>query len=101
VDAGQFRLHVRTPAGSRIEEAEARFAQVEESIRREIPARELDTILDNIGLPYVGINLAYSDSATVGPADGEILVALKKHDHAPTGDYVKRLRRKLRAEFPD
>jgi multidrug efflux pump subunit AcrB len=101
VDAGQFRLHVRTPTGSRIEEAEARFAQVEASIRREIPARELDTILDNIGLPYVGINLAYSDSATVGTGDGEILVALNKADHGPTGEYVKRLRKKLGLEFPD
>ena len=77
VDAGQFRLHVRAPAGTRIEETEQRFAQVEQVIRETIPANELDIILDNIGLPYSGLSLALSDSATIGAFDGEILVSLK------------------------
>lgn len=100
VDAGQFRLHVRAPSGTRLEETERIFAQVEDSIRRKIPAEELNLILDNIGLPSIGINLAYSDSATVSLSDGEILVSLKEK-HRPTPEYVKQLRRELKAEFPD
>ncbi len=100
VDAGQFRLHVRAPAGTRIEETERIFGQVEEAIRRTIPREEMGLILDNIGLPSVGINLAYSDSATVSLADGEILVALKE-DHHPTPNYVRQLRRELKQQFPD
>ncbi|MDX2034895.1 MAG: efflux RND transporter permease subunit [Blastocatellia bacterium] len=99
VDAGQFRLHVRAPAGTRIEETERLFGQVEESIRRTVPPEELGLILDNIGLPSVGINLAYSDSTTISLADGEILVALKGR-HRPTPDYVRQLRRDLRQQFP-
>ncbi len=101
VDAGQFRLHVRAPAGTRIEETERYFAQVENVIREVVPKDELDTIIDNIGLPSVGINLAYSDSPTIGRSDGEILVSLKRERHGPTHEYVKTLRRRLRAEFPD
>jgi len=101
VDAGEFRLHVRAPAGTRLEETERRFGQVEDVIRRVIPAKELDTILDNIGLPVGGVNLAFSDSSTIGAADGEILVSLNKQQHRPTWDYVKELRRELNAEFPD
>ena len=101
VDAGEFRLHVRAPAGTRLEETERRFGQVEDMIRRVIPGKELDTILDNIGLPVGGVNLAFSDSATIGAADGEILVSLNKQQHRPTWDYVKELRRELNAEFPD
>src|SRR3989475_12705469 len=101
VDAGEFRLHVRAPAGTRLEETERLFGQVEDMIRRVIPAKELDTILDNIGLPVGGVNLAFSDSATIGAADGEILVSLNKQQHRPTWDYVKELRRELNAEFPD
>jgi len=100
VDAGQFRLHVRTPAGTRLEETERAFGQVEDAIRRIIPPEELSLVLDNIGLPSIGINLAYSDSATVSLADGEILVALKGK-HRPTPEYVKQLRRDLKQEFPD
>jgi multidrug efflux pump subunit AcrB len=99
VDAGQFRLHVRAPAGTRLEETERLFGEVEEAIRRKIPREELKLILDNIGLPAVGINLAYSDAATVSLSDGEILVALNKK-HRPTPEYVKRLRRELKEEFP-
>ncbi len=101
VDAGQIRLHVRAAAGTRIEETERYFALVEDTIRKVIPARELSDILDNIGLPYSGNNIAYSDSATVGPFDGEILVSLKPGEHQSTWEYVRRLRVRLRREFPD
>jgi multidrug efflux pump subunit AcrB len=101
VDAGQFRLHVRAPAGMRIEETERIFTQVENVIREVIPADELVTILDNIGLPTGGVNLAFSDSATIGTADGEILVALHPEKHGPTWDYVRTLRQRLDREFPD
>ena len=100
VDAGQFRLHVRAPAGTRIEETEQRFAQVEQVIRETVPAEELDIILDNIGLPYSGLSLALSDTATVGSLDGEILVSLKQN-HKPTQIYVEALRDKLKTKFPD
>ncbi len=99
VDAGQFRLHVRAPAGTRLEETERIFGQVEDAIRHMIPPSELGLILDNLGLPSIGINLAYSDSATVGLSDGEILVALKGN-HRGTPEYVKQLRRDLPRQFP-
>jgi CzcA family heavy metal efflux pump len=99
VDAGQFRLHVRGPAGTRLEETERLFSQVEEVIRRTIPPEELALILNNIGLPVGGVNLAFSDSATVGAGDGEILVALQ-HEHRSTWDYIKQLRQILPAQFP-
>jgi multidrug efflux pump subunit AcrB len=99
VDSGQMRLHVRCPSGTRIEEAERIFGAVEEEIRRVVPPQELDTILDNIGLPNSGINLAFSDSATNGSGDGEILISLKA-DHHPTIDYTRRLRTNLAARFP-
>ena len=101
VDAGQFRLHVRGPAGTRIEETERLFSRVETVIREVIPAEELSTIIDNIGLPNGGVNLAFSDSATIGPSDGEILVALDSEKHGPTWDYVRRIRTRLNQEFPD
>jgi multidrug efflux pump subunit AcrB len=101
VDAGQIRLHVRAPAGTRLEETEAYFAKVEQTIRRVIPAHELSDILDNIGLPYSGLNIALSDSATVGSFDGEILVSLKPGEHSSTWDYVRQLRKQLPREFPD
>jgi len=99
VDAGQLRLHVRTPAGTRIEETEIYFQRVEDYIRQVIPAAELSVITDNIGVPNA-INLALSDSVTVGPADGEILVSLKT-PHRPTAQYLKRLRDELPRQFPD
>jgi multidrug efflux pump subunit AcrB len=99
VDAGQIRLHVRTPAGTRIEETEHYFQLVEDYIRQVIPADELNVITDNIGVPNP-INLALSDSVTVGPADGEILVALNAK-HQPTAGYLKRLREELPHQFPD
>jgi multidrug efflux pump subunit AcrB len=99
VDTGQFRLHVRAPAGVRIEETALRFTQVENVIREIIPAEELNIILDNIGLP-TALNLAFSDTATIGPADGEILVSLKEK-HGPTQKYIERLRSELTSRFPD
>ncbi|MGA3158813.1 MAG: efflux RND transporter permease subunit, partial [Steroidobacteraceae bacterium] len=99
VDAGQFRLHVRAPAGTRLEQTQADFARVEATIRSMAGPAQIDTMLDNIGLPYSGMNIALSDSATVGPMDGEILVSLNKH-HAPTAALVARLRRQLPQRFP-
>jgi multidrug efflux pump subunit AcrB len=98
VDAGQIRLHVRTPAGTRIEETEAIFANVEDSIKKLIPHEEIADILDNIGLPYSGMNIAYSDSVTVGSFDGEILVSLKP-GHESTPLYIKTLRRELNRQY--
>jgi CzcA family heavy metal efflux pump len=100
VDSGQMRLHVRAPEGTRIEETERVFARVEQEIRRVIPPSELKTILDNIGLPTGGINLAYGDTATIGPFDGEILISLNP-EHAPTREYERILRRELPRTFPD
>src|SRR6267378_408000 len=99
VDAGQLRLHVRTPPGTRIEETEGYFQRIEDYIRQVIPANELNVITDNIGVPNA-INLALSDSVTVGPADGEILVALNATHH-PSADYLKTLRSELPRRFPD
>src|SRR5246127_5800066 len=88
VDAGQFRLHVSAPVGTRIEDTQHVFTQVEEVIRSVIPKNEIDLVLDNIGLP-MNLNLALSDTATVSSADGEILVSLNPQKHGPTWDYVK------------
>ena len=101
VDSGQIRLHVRAPAGTRIESTEERFYEVGRIIREVIPAKEVRTVLDNIGLPVSGINLAFSDNATISSADGEILVALDPDHHGPTAGYVRTLREKLRSAFPD
>jgi multidrug efflux pump subunit AcrB len=100
VDAGQIRLHVRAPAGTRIEETEAYFKQVEDTIRQTVPPAELSDILDNIGLPYSGFNIALSDSATIGSFDGEVLVSLKP-DHTSTWNYIRDLRHRLNRQFPD
>ena len=100
VDAGQMRLHVRAPPATRIEETQRQFAEVEHAIRKIVGNDQIDTMLDNIGLPYSGINIALSDSATVGPMDGEILVSLKKK-HTPTAAHVADLRRELPKQFPE
>jgi multidrug efflux pump subunit AcrB len=99
VDAGQMRLHVLTPTGTRIEEAASIFSSVDHEIRKTIPAQELDSVLDNIGLPNSGINLAFSDSVTNGNGDGDILISLKSNHH-PTLDYTRKLRKTLAAQFP-
>ncbi len=101
VDAGQIRLHVRAPQGTRIESTEQRFYEVGRAIRKTIPNREVDTVLDNIGLPNSGINLAFSDNATSSAADGEILVALNPENHGSTAGYVRSLRQSLPKQFPD
>src|SRR5258705_331753 len=99
VDAGQMRLHARAPPATRIEETQRQFADVEHAIRKIVGNDQIDTMLNNIGLPYSGINIALSDSATVGPMDGEILVSLKKK-HSPTAAHVADLRRELPKQFP-
>jgi multidrug efflux pump subunit AcrB len=100
VDAGQFRLHVRAPAGTRLESTQERFFQVGHAIREVIPPNEIQNVLDNIGLPTSGINLAFGDSSTISSADGEILVALNPN-HKPTAQYVRVLRENLHRDFPD
>jgi len=99
VDAGQLRLHVRCPPSTRIEQTEVYFQQVEDYIRQVIPASEIGVINDNIGLPN-NINLALSDNVSVGPSEGEILVALNAN-HGPTADYLRTLRRELPRRFPN
>ncbi len=99
VDAGDIRLHFRAPTGTRIEETARMADEVEQVIREVVPAAELQTILDNLGLPYSGINLSYSNSGTIGTLDGEIQVALKE-DHKPTAQYVDKLRAILPQRFP-
>jgi multidrug efflux pump subunit AcrB len=99
IDSGQFRLHVRTKAGTRIEETARVCDLVETSIRRQIPTSEMDSILDNIGLPFSGINTAYSNSGVIGSEDADILVGLKE-EHHPVENYVRQLRRSLANQFP-
>jgi len=99
VDAGQFKLHIRAKTGTRIEETARLCDEIEAKIRDVIPGKELDGILDNIGLPYSGINLSYSNSGVIGSADADIQVSLKE-GHKPTADYQKELRIKLPQEFP-
>ncbi len=99
VDAGQIKLHVRAYTGARIDETATLCDKVEATIREVIPANEIDTIVDNIGVPYSGINTAYSTSAPVGSGDADILVNLKAHHHA-TADYVRKLRARLNALYP-
>jgi multidrug efflux pump subunit AcrB len=98
VDAGQMRLHVRAPPGTRLERTQQYFAAVEAEIRREVGNSQISVMLDNIGLPYSGINMALSDSATVGPMDGEILISLNAK-HAPTAALIAKLRRELPQRF--
>jgi multidrug efflux pump subunit AcrB len=98
-DNGQFILHLRAKSGTRIEEAAKLCDLVEGSIRRDIPEREVDNILDNIGLPYSTINFMHSTSGLIGAGDADILVSLKKDRHA-TADYVERLRETLPREYP-
>ena len=99
VDSGQFKIHVRARTGTRIEETAALCDRVDSTIRREIPPKEVVNIVDNIGLPTSGINLSYSTSAPVGPADADIQVQLSE-DHHPTAAYVERLRGTLARQYP-
>jgi multidrug efflux pump subunit AcrB len=98
-DGGQFKLHLRAKTGTRIEETAKICDLVEASLRRQIPAEELASIIDNIGLPYSAINLSYSTSAPIGTMDADILVSLAPK-HRPTADYVRELRKRLPQQFP-
>jgi multidrug efflux pump subunit AcrB len=99
VDGGQFLLHIRARTGTRIEETERLADQINGAIHRAIPAREIAGILDNIGIPNSSINLSYNTSGVIGPGDADILVQLKP-GHAPTENYVRKLRASLNREFP-
>ena len=101
VDSGQMRLHARAPSGTRIEETEVLFASIENEIRQVIPPREIDTIIDNIGIPFGGFNLAFGDNPTIGNGDGDILISLKEGEHGSTAEYTDRLRKRLHQKFPD
>jgi multidrug efflux pump subunit AcrB len=99
IDGGQIKLHVRAPAATRIEATERIFQEVEDKVREVIPARDRDLIVDDIGVPQRPYNLAFSDGSTISVNDGVILVSLKE-GHAPTADYVRRLREVLPSAFP-
>ncbi len=100
VDAGQIRLHMRAPTGTRIEETTAICDQVEQSIRRGIPKEELQGIIDNIGFPNSGINLTLSDSGVIGTSDAEVLISRTPDHRTKPADYIRDLRRTLPREFP-
>ena len=99
VDSGQILMHVRAQPGTRIEETARLFDLIEQTVRGIIPPDQLDNIVDNIGLPFSGINMAYQNTGTIGPEDGDALISLKE-DHEPTADYIKRLRTVLPQKFP-
>jgi multidrug efflux pump subunit AcrB len=99
VDGGQFKLHLRASSGTRIEETAILADHVEDALREIIPAAELAGVIDNIGLPYSGLNLSYSTSAPIGPGDADIMVSLGK-GHRPTAEYIHDLRMSLPKRFP-
>ncbi|QHN02569.1 efflux RND transporter permease subunit [Granulicella sp. WH15] len=101
VDAGQIKLHIRARPGTRIESTKVIFSQVEDQIRKAIPANEIELITDNIGLTPETFNYAFGDGATISSADGEVLIALNSEHHGPTQEYVKELRSQLQRQFPD
>src|SRR5450759_3369950 len=100
VDAGLIRLHFRARPGLRLEETARLCDEVERVLRSEIPKEELQTVLDNIGVPYSGLNLSYSSSGVIGTGDAEILISLNPEHHHPTAQYVRQLRRELPSRFP-
>src|SRR5450755_1773246 len=100
VDAGLIRLHFRARPGLRVEETARLCDEVEQVLRNEIPKEELQTVLDNIGVPYSGINLSYGSSGVIGTGDAEILISLNPEHHHPTAQYVRKLRRELPSRFP-
>jgi multidrug efflux pump subunit AcrB len=100
VDSGSFRLHVRAPSGTRLEETAKIFAQVEDTVRKTLPVGEVNLTMDNIGLPVGGVNFAYNTTGAIGPSDGEILVVLKE-GHSPTAEHIKILRNVLAKAYPD
>jgi multidrug efflux pump subunit AcrB len=99
VDAGQILMHARSQVGTRIEENASHFAEIQKAIRQVIPPEELETMVDNIGMPVSGINMTYNNSGTIGTQDGDIQIKLGE-DHHPTAGYVRTLREKLPALFP-
>ena len=99
VDAGQIRLHMRARTGLRIEETTRLADEVDAVIREVIPTEEVQTVIDNVGLPYQGINLRYSNSGTIGTSDAEILVQLKAERGKSTTEYINELRRRLASEI--
>jgi CzcA family heavy metal efflux pump len=99
VDSGQILMHVRAQPGTRIEETARLLEQIEQTVRATIPPAQLDNIVDNIGLPFNGINMAYQNTGTIGPEDGDALISLKE-GHDPTAGYVKALRTSLPQKFP-
>src|SRR5580658_3446354 len=99
VDAGQILMHARVRVGTRIEETSDKFAEIEKTIREIVPPQELDTLVDNIGMPISGINMTYNNTGTIGTQDGEIQIKLKE-GHRPTADYVRTLRERLPERFP-
>ena len=100
VDSGQFDLHVRMRSGTRIEETARQVDRIEQMIRQVIPSGQLDGIIDNLGIPYSGINTSYNTTGTVSAADGDILVSLKP-EHESTNQFIRRIRLKLEQDFPD
>jgi multidrug efflux pump subunit AcrB len=99
VDAGTILMHARTRIGTRVEESANQFADIQKAIRQIIPPQELDTLVDNIGMPGSGINMTYNSSGTIGTQDGDIQIKLKE-GHRPTAEYVRGLREELPARFP-
>ncbi|KQM97467.1 RND transporter [Sphingobium sp. Leaf26] len=99
VDSGQIAMHVRVPVGSRIEDTAARFERIASAVKDMVPAQELGAITDNIGLPVSSINTVYNNSGTIGPQDGDMMIALK-HGHRPTDEIVGKLREELPRRFP-
>jgi multidrug efflux pump subunit AcrB len=99
VDAGQILMHVRTRVGTRVEETANKFTEIQKAIRQIIPEHQLDTVVDNIGLPSSGINMTYNNTGTIGSQDGEIQIKLSE-DHQPTANYVRTLREELPQRFP-
>ncbi|HEX6565501.1 MAG TPA: efflux RND transporter permease subunit [Chthoniobacterales bacterium] len=100
VDAGRFDMHIRMKAGTRIEETARTADEVEHMLRQIIPASQLDGIIDNLGIPYSGINTSYNTSGTTSAADGDVLVSLKEN-HGPTNQFIRTIRREMPQQFPD
>ncbi len=100
VDSGQFDMHVRVKSGTRIEETARSIDQIEQMIRQVIPANQLHGIIDNLGIPYSGINISYNTTGTMSPADGDILVSLNEN-HDPTNKFVQVIRTRMHHDFPD
>jgi multidrug efflux pump subunit AcrB len=100
VDAGRFDMHIRMKAGTRIEETARTTDEVEQMLRQIIPATQLDGIIDNLGIPYSGINTSYNTSGTTSAADGDIIVSLKEN-HGPTNQFIRAIRRQMPLQFPE